>query len=68
MCFKTACELARLMSRRELGVAEVMAAHLEQIARVNPEVNAICTLVADEAMDEANRADRALAQGAQRGR
>jgi amidase len=37
-----------------------MTAHLEQIQRVNPVVNAICTLVEDHAMEQAQRADKAL--------
>src|SRR5262249_52293728 len=36
---------------------EVMAAHLKQIERVNPKVNAIVTLVADMAVESAARAD-----------
>jgi amidase len=40
-----------------------MEAHLAQIARVNPKVNAICTLVADRAMKGARAADEALARG-----
>jgi len=60
LCFKSAAELARLIQKRELTAAEVLAAHLRQIERVNPKVNAICTLVADQAREEAERADAAL--------
>ena len=63
LCFKTATELAELIRLREVSVREVMAAHLEQIERVNPEVNAICTLVAGPAMEQATKADEALARG-----
>jgi amidase len=38
-----------------------MIAHLAQIERVNPAVNAICTLVADQAIDQAQAADQAIA-------
>ena len=48
-CFQTATELAALVRRREVSVREVMSAHLGQIERVNPKVNAICTLVAERA-------------------
>jgi len=41
----------------------VMAAHLAQIERVNPRVNAVVTLVAERAMTEAARADEMLARG-----
>ena len=63
LCFRTAVELVDLVRQREVSVGEVMTAHLEQIERVNPKVNGICTLVAERAMDEASRADEALAQG-----
>jgi amidase len=64
LCFLDATELVRLMRAKELSAREVMSAHLEQIARVNPRVNAIVTLHADQAMDAAGRADDALARGA----
>jgi amidase len=59
--FLTACEMARLIQARELSVLEVVEAHLAQIERVNPQVNAVVTLVAEQAMEAARRADRALA-------
>ena len=40
-----------------------MAAHLAQIERVNPSVNAIVTLLPERAMAGAKAADEALAQG-----
>jgi len=57
LCFKTATELRHLLASRKVSAKEVLGAHLEQIARVNPKVNAICTLVADRALREADRAD-----------
>ena len=41
-----------------------MTAHLKQIERVNPRVNAIVTLVADRALENARKADEAQAHGA----
>jgi amidase len=63
ICFMTAAEMARRIRRKELSAREVMSAHLAQIARANPKVNAIVTLTADEAMDGAKRADEAIARG-----
>ena len=51
ICFLTATELVRLVRAKELSALEVMEAHLAQIERVNPEVNAIVTLTAERAMD-----------------
>src|SRR5579872_1759381 len=57
----TATELARLIRTRQVSCKEVMKAHLGQIERINPKVNAIVTLVAEKAMADAERADDALA-------
>ena len=48
ICFMEATELARLLRTRAISAVEVMQAHLSQIARINPKVNAICTLVHEE--------------------
>src|SRR5262249_20723839 len=56
-------ELARLIRAKELTARDVMAAHLDRIAAVNPRVNAIVTLVADRAMADAREADEKLARG-----
>jgi len=64
LCFLTAVELADRIRRRDLSVTEVVRAHLAQIERVNPAVNAIVTLTAERALDEAKRKDAELARGA----
>jgi len=63
ICFKTATELVRLVRDRELSAREVMEAHLAQIDRVNPAVNAIVTLLPERALKQADAADEALARG-----
>lgn len=40
-------EMARLIRTREVSPVEVVEAHLEQISRLNPELNAIVTLAPD---------------------
>jgi amidase len=63
LCFLTATELHRKLRARELSVTEVVQAHLAQIERVNPKVNAIVTLTAERALAEARAKDEALARG-----
>src|SRR5439155_151124 len=63
LCFSTAVELARRIRTREVSVTEVVQAHLAQIERVNPKVNAVVTLTADRALAEAREKDAALACG-----
>jgi amidase len=47
LCFESATELGRRLKAREVSAVEVLEAHLRQIERINPSVNAIVTL--DEA-------------------
>ena len=63
LCFLTATELTRRIRAREVSVTEVVQAHLTQIERVNPAVNAIVTLTAERALDDARAKDAALARG-----
>jgi amidase len=63
LCFLTAIELAERIRRREVSVIDVVAAHLAQIERVNPKVNAIVTLTAERALEDARAKDAALARG-----
>jgi amidase len=48
---------------KEVSAREVMSAHLTQIEHVNSKVNAIATLVAEQAMANAARADDTPARG-----
>ena len=63
LVFMPATELAARLRRKDVSAREVMSAHLAQIERWNPRVNAIVTLVADRAMADAAKADEALARG-----
>src|SRR2546421_650401 len=63
LCFLTAVQLADRIRRRDVSVTEVVRAHLAQIERVNPKVNAIVTLTAECALDDARAKDAALARG-----
>jgi amidase len=63
LCFLTATELAQRMRTKAVSCREVMEAHLAQIERVNPKVNAIITLLPERALDHARQADEALARG-----
>ncbi|KPI20494.1 Amidase [Actinobacteria bacterium OK074] len=67
LCFWTATELAAALRRREVSAREVVGAHLERIERVDPAVNAVVTLVAERALDEAAEADELLVAGAELG-
>src|SRR5262245_14426860 len=64
ICYLPAAELARQIRARELSAREVMQAHLEQIGRWNPKVNAIVAkLDDDKCLALADEADRRTARG-----
>ena len=63
LCFESAKSLAGLLRRKKVSAREVLEAHLKQIESVNPKVNAIVTLVADQAAAKAKLCDEAAAKG-----
>ncbi|HEY2400719.1 MAG TPA: amidase [Steroidobacteraceae bacterium] len=64
--FMDATRIAELIAKRELSPVEVVQAHLDRIAEVNPKVNAIVTM-ADGALDAAKKAEAAVKSGARLG-
>jgi amidase len=60
---KSAVELAALIASRAVSPLEVLNAHLAVIARVNPKLNAVVTLVADQARAAARAAEAAVVRG-----
>ena len=64
LCFASARELAAQIRARRISAREVMAAHLAQIRRLNPELNAIVGKLSDEAcLALADLADEKVARG-----
>src|SRR5258708_31469645 len=63
----SASELASAIRSKKLSSKEIVEAHLERIAAVNPKLNAIVQLTADTARREAGEADAAIARGDIRG-
>ncbi|MBX9739530.1 MAG: amidase [Beijerinckiaceae bacterium] len=60
---KSAVEQARLIREKQVTPLEILDAHLEAIARINPQLNAIVTLAADEARTQAEAAGEAVMRG-----
>lgn len=58
-----ATALARQIQARAISAEEVVRAHLNQIAVVNPTINAVVQLRAEAALSEAMACDTALARG-----
>ncbi len=63
ICFLSATEMARLIRNKALSARELLEAHLRQIERLNPQVNAIVTLVEDQARKRAAQLDEEIVHG-----
>src|SRR5208282_640660 len=62
VCLMSTVEMARLIRTGKLSAREALAAHMKQIERVNPKVNAIVTLVPELAAAAAAKADEMQAR------
>src|SRR5687768_7376429 len=63
LCYTPALELARLIRARELSPVELLEAFFARIQRINPAINAYCTVAYDRAREEAREAESAVANG-----
>src|ERR1700712_109151 len=59
----SAARQAAAIRARELSSREVVAAHLERIEAVNPAVNALRVVLAEQALAQADAADRTTPAG-----
>jgi amidase len=60
LIFASVAELAYTIRTRRVSAVEVVDAHLQRIAQVNPQINAVVTLAAERARAEARAADAVL--------
>ncbi|WP_329312679.1 amidase [Streptomyces sp. NBC_01278] len=60
----SAAAQARAVRRADVSAVELVDSHLERIAEVNPQVNAVTQLLAERARTAAARTDRLRAEGA----
>ena len=63
LCFLNATEQAAGIRRGDFSSVELTGAHIAQIERVNPAVNAVVTFLPQQALERARAADDALAKG-----
>jgi len=63
----SACDIADLIKRQEKTAEEITEIFIERIERINPKVNAYCTLTFDLARDLAKKADEAAKKGGKLG-
>lgn len=61
--FMDATLLAELIRTKKLKSVEVVQAHLDRIALINPKINAIVTLISEHALQAALLADKSVQKG-----
>jgi len=63
LCYIPALEMAEAIRKREISCVEVVDAILERIEKINPKINAYCTVLTEGARQAAEEADEAVKQG-----
>ncbi|MBV9018070.1 MAG: amidase, partial [Alphaproteobacteria bacterium] len=58
-----AVDLARAIRTRAISAREAVAASLDRLAAVNPKINAIVQILADQALAAASAADEQVRRG-----
>ncbi|MGQ9460192.1 MAG: amidase [Candidatus Bathyarchaeaceae archaeon] len=63
LCYMPALEMAEAIRRQEISCVKVVDTILERIEKINPKINAYCTVLTKEARQAAKEADEAVKQG-----
>ncbi|MDZ4230998.1 MAG: amidase [Dehalococcoidales bacterium] len=63
ICYLPVVEMVEAVKSKKLSPVEIMDAVLSRIERLNPEINAYCTLVADSARQQAKEAEARVMKG-----
>ena len=67
LAFLPVAEQARLFRAKKLSPVEMVRIYLERVERLNPRVNAFLTVMDENALRDARRAEREIARGKWRG-
>jgi len=67
ICYMSAAELSPLIQNKELSPVEVIQAHLDRIQETEPVLNSFITLLPEEALAAAKRAETDIQAGRSRG-
>lgn len=63
LCFMSATELVAAFATKRLSPVEVSKAVLDRVRRLNPDLNAYCTVAGDSALMEATQAEASIMRG-----
>jgi aspartyl-tRNA(Asn)/glutamyl-tRNA(Gln) amidotransferase subunit A len=67
LCYLSIREASQLLRRQKISTVELLNTILERIDRLNPELNAFITVAAERALADAQRAQREISRGGNRG-
>ncbi len=67
ICYMPAVEMAGAVKTKKLSSVEIMDAVLQRIERLNPKINAYCTLLAESARKQAEEAETRVMKGEELG-
>ena len=68
ICYMSVIEMVKAIEDKQLSPVEIMDAVLSRIERLNPKINAYCTLVAESARKQAREAETMVMKGEELGR
>jgi aspartyl-tRNA(Asn)/glutamyl-tRNA(Gln) amidotransferase subunit A len=63
ICYSSASDLAAAVRAKDVSPVEITEAVLDRIERLNPQLNAFCTMMNDEALAAATLAEQQVARG-----
>ena len=67
LCYLTAGQLSRLIQQKEVSPVEIIEAHLARISALEPKLNSFITVLHDQALAAARRAEAEIQSGKYRG-
>jgi len=67
VCYLSLEEQVEAIKTKELSPVEMMEAVLSRIEKINPKINAYCTIVADSAKEQAKQAESMVMKGEKQG-
>jgi amidase len=67
LCFTPAVKLGEMIRNKLISPVEVVSTFLERIDKINPKINAYCTLVPEMAVQAAKEAESAIMRGGEIG-
>ncbi|NIS68996.1 MAG: amidase, partial [Proteobacteria bacterium] len=63
LCYMSAIEMEEAVRKQDISCTEIVNTILDRIEKINPKINAYCTVLTEDAQRAAKEADLAVKQG-----